>query len=303
MLNNPIILTYRPICFYILVMYRTDYCGYNYHNPDKDIIYRPDGSGDYLFLHITSNMNFYFSDEKKKESVFLMDDFKAPEGSDVIIRDGKRLYKSSAIPGDCILFSPGSMQYYEAVTSFSNSFVHFTCDPEEIQGLQVEMNTLFHPIDDELIVETLRRIQFEYLSKQPRRERMIDLLIRQLLIAAERSVSGPADEVQQTEIYSFLSSYRVNMLQRCHEEWTIDKICKETHLGRSQLYHYYKTFFYSSPGDDIIAARIDKAKHLLTNKELRILDVASQCGFSNINHFNRYFKRECGMSPGQYREK
>ena len=283
-------------------MFRTDYCGYNYHNPDKDTIYRPAGSGDYLFLHITSNMNFYFPDERKKEFVSLSNEYRQSDNTRVIKRDGKRLYMTSAVPGDCILFSPGNMQYYEAITSFSNSFVHFTCEPDEIQGLQVDMNRLFHPADDEMIVDTLRRIQFEYLSKQPRRERMIDLLIKQLLIAAERSISGPMEEVQQTEVYSFLTSYRVNMLQRCSEEWSIEKICKETHLGRSQLYHYYKSFFHASPTDDIIAARIDKAKHLLTNKELRILDVAAQCGFSNINHFNRYFKRELGCSPTQYRK-
>ena len=284
-------------------MFRTDYCGYNYHNPDKDTIYRPTGSGDYLFLHITSNMNFYFPDERKNDFVSLSNEYRQSDNTKFIERDGRRLYMTSAFPGDCILFSPGNMQYYEAITSFSNSFVHFTCEPDEIQGLQVEMNRLFHPGNDEIIVDTLRRIQFEYLSKQQRRERMIDLLIKQLLIAAERSVTGPVEEIQQTEIYSFLTSYRVNMLQRCSEEWNIEKICKETHLGRSQLYHYYKAFFHASPGDDIIAARIDKAKHLLTNKELRILDVAAQCGFTNINHFNRYFKQECGMSPSEYRSR
>lgn len=284
-------------------MFKTDYCGYNYHNPDKDIIYRPNGSGDYLFLHITSPMYFYFPASEVHTHFSDTPEHALINPPDIIERDGVKLVRKTATPGDCILFSPGNIQYYEAITSFSNSFVHFSCDPEEIQGLQISMNTLFHPGDDEMIVDTLRKIQFEYLSRQQRRERMIDLLIKQLLIAAERSVTGPAEEIEQTEIYSFLTAYRVNMLQRCSEEWSIKKICKETHLGRSQLYHYYKAFFYASPNDDIIAARIDKAKHLLTNKELRILDVAAQCGFTNINHFNRYFKQECGMSPGEYRGK
>lgn len=268
-------------------MFKTDYCGYNYHNPDNDTIYRPHGSGDYLFLHITSHMDFYFPTtiDKKVD----------------VKRDGLSLFKRSAIPGDCILFSPGNTQYYSANGLFSNSFVHFSCDADEIQGLQIPLNSLFHPGNDEAIIDALRRISFEYLSKQQRRERMIDLLIRELLIAAERSLMGPAEEVEQSEIYTFLTAYRVNMLQRCSEEWSIEKICKETHLGRSQLYHYYKAFFYSSPREDIGAARIDKARHLLTNKELRISDVAAQCGFQNIYHFNRYFKQECGMTPGEYR--
>lgn len=268
-------------------MFRTDYCGYNVHNPDKDVIYRPSGRDDYLFLHLNTDMNFYFPGDKKDKNT--------------VYKHGLYFIEKRAKKGDCILYTPGYMQYYQAVSAFSNSFVHFTCRQDEIQGLQIPMNDIFHPSDDEAIVDTLRRLQVEYLSKQQRRDRMIDLLIRELLISAERSISIPVEEIQQTELYPFLSRFRVNMLQRCSEEWSVDRICKETGLGRSQLYHYYKAFFFTSPKDDLISARIDKAKHLLSNRELRIIDVAAQCGFTNIYHFNRYFKRECGMTPTQYR--
>ena len=197
-------------------MFRTDYCGYNYHNPDRDIIYRPEGSGDYLFLYLLSPMVFFFPCDDKHQI----------SNSDVITRDGKKLIKKESSPGDCILFTPGKLQYYQALNTFSNSFVHFTCEPDEIQGLQIPMNTLFRPSSDEMIVDVLRRIQFEYLSKQQRRERMIDLLIKELLIAVERSLSGIAEQNQQTELYSFLSAFRVNMLQRCSEEWNIKKCIK-----------------------------------------------------------------------------
>ncbi len=103
-------------------------------------------------------------------------------------------------------------------------------------------------------------------------------------------------------MYATLSRYRLFMLQNCHEEWSIERICKEMNLGRSQLYHYYRSFFFTTPKEDIISARIDKAKHLLSNKELRITEVAEQSGFANIYHFNRYFKRECGCTPTEYRK-
>lgn len=269
-------------------MFRTDYCGYNVHNPSKDIIYRPEGRTDYLFLHITSEMDFYFPREKGD--------------TDYVYKYGTELTKKRAKKGDCILYTPGFLQYYQAVTTFSNSFVHFTCDPKEMQGLQIPLNKLFHPADDEMIVDTIRRIQVEYLSKQQRRERMIDLLIRELLIASERGVSMPDEEVHYSGMYAYLSRYRLFMLQNCAEEWSIERICKETNLGRSQLYHYYRSFFFTTPKDDIISARIDKAKHLLSNKELRITEVAEQSGFANIYHFNRYFKRECGCTPTEYRK-
>ncbi len=294
-------------------MFKTDYCGYNVHNPDRDTIYRPMGRGDYLFLHITSDMDFYFPYDEKKDKTYksgenTVSDYNknrmnsAGMHDEIVLRNGSSFVRKEARSGDCILFSPGNLQYYQAKKRFTNSFVHFTCEADEIQGIQMPMNELFHPVDDENIVEILRKLQIEYLSKLMRRERMIDLLIKELLIECERKMYISEEKVTQTEMYSELNRFRIEMLQRCSEEWNIEKMCEMTHLGRSQLYHYYRSFFYTSPKEDLIRARIDKAKHLLTNQELRVSDVAEQSGFSNIYHFNRFFKRECGMTPGEYRK-
>ena len=51
---------------------------------------------------------------------------------------------------------------------------------------------------------------------------------------------------------------------------------------------------------DLIEARIEKAKTLLTNEALQIQHVAEMCGFSNISHFTRYFKKQCGCTPREY---
>ncbi len=52
--------------------------------------------------------------------------------------------------------------------------------------------------------------------------------------------------------------------------------------------------------------RINYAKHLLKNKssrELRISDIALQCGFSSISSFNRAFFEIAEMTPSQFRSK
>lgn len=49
--------------------------------------------------------------------------------------------------------------------------------------------------------------------------------------------------------------------------------------------------------------RIEKAKNLLLNPNLRISEVAFDVGFQSLTHFNRIFRRIAGESPTQYREK
>jgi AraC-like DNA-binding protein/ligand-binding sensor protein len=47
--------------------------------------------------------------------------------------------------------------------------------------------------------------------------------------------------------------------------------------------------------------RIEKAKNLLLNPNLRVSEIAFEVGFQSLNHFNRVFKRTIGCSPTKYR--
>jgi AraC-like DNA-binding protein/ligand-binding sensor protein len=47
--------------------------------------------------------------------------------------------------------------------------------------------------------------------------------------------------------------------------------------------------------------RIEKAKILLHNKNLRITEIAYEVGFQSLTHFNRIFRKLVGHSPTEYR--
>jgi AraC-like DNA-binding protein len=48
--------------------------------------------------------------------------------------------------------------------------------------------------------------------------------------------------------------------------------------------------------------RVEKAKNLLLNPNLRISEIAYEVGFQSLTHFNRVFKKIVGRSPTEYRE-
>lgn len=48
--------------------------------------------------------------------------------------------------------------------------------------------------------------------------------------------------------------------------------------------------------------RIEKAKNLLLNPNLRVSEIAYEVGFQSLTHFNRVFKKIVGQSPSDYRE-
>ena len=55
--------------------------------------------------------------------------------------------------------------------------------------------------------------------------------------------------------------------------------------------------------DYLTSLRIEKAKELLTNKDLNIKELSNQVGYMSPKHFSSVFKNATGISPKQYREK
>ena len=53
--------------------------------------------------------------------------------------------------------------------------------------------------------------------------------------------------------------------------------------------------------DYVSRLRIERAKELLLNPNLRISEIAFEVGFQSLTHFNRVFKRVAGESPTEYR--
>jgi AraC-like DNA-binding protein/ligand-binding sensor protein len=70
---------------------------------------------------------------------------------------------------------------------------------------------------------------------------------------------------------------------------------------------YFCKMFKKSTGlnftDYLSRVRIEKAKNLLLNPNLRISEIAYEVGFQSLTHFNRVFRKLVGQSPTQYREK
>lgn len=53
--------------------------------------------------------------------------------------------------------------------------------------------------------------------------------------------------------------------------------------------------------DYLSRVRVEKAKNLLLNPNLRVSEIAFEVGFQSLTHFNRVFKKIVGQSPSEFR--
>lgn len=96
------------------------------------------------------------------------------------------------------------------------------------------------------------------------------------------------------------------MLEMIHQEVETDlslDVCA-TRLG----YHpdYIRGVFRKETGvnfsDYLSSFRLQKAKELLVDTELKIAEIAERLRYNNSQNFIRYFRKQEGMTPGQYRQ-
>jgi signal transduction histidine kinase/ligand-binding sensor domain-containing protein/DNA-binding response OmpR family regulator len=73
--------------------------------------------------------------------------------------------------------------------------------------------------------------------------------------------------------------------------------------SKMQLYRKLKAITGWSVNSLIREVRITEAKKLLKNQELNISEIAYQLGFSDPLYFSKYFKKEVGVAPVQFRQK
>lgn len=119
----------------------------------------------------------------------------------------------------------------------------------------------------------------------------LSMISNQLLLLEENSESPLIRKAVQY-IHDHLS-----------EELCLEEVAKAANMSS----FYFCKMFKKEKGinftDYVSRARIEKAKNLLLNPNLRISEIAYEVGFQSLTHFNRVFKKVVGCSPTNYRAK
>lgn len=84
------------------------------------------------------------------------------------------------------------------------------------------------------------------------------------------------------------------------ERMTIDRICRDNLVGRSQL----QKLFRDTKGCGVIEffsmMKIDTAKQMIRDNQLNFTQIADRLGYSSIHYFSRQFKQITTMTPSEY---
>lgn len=86
------------------------------------------------------------------------------------------------------------------------------------------------------------------------------------------------------------------------EALTVEILADIVHLSKSYFMGLFRKIYGMSAIAYVHHVRIKAVCDLLKHTDESITEIAIRCGYPSVANFNRHFKKEVGMTPGEYRK-
>lgn len=240
--------------------------GYDAVHPSDFVYDMPEGHGHYLLILTHTPLRFRDS-------------------------DGERVYPAH----HAALFSPDSRIHYGAYeATYSNDWMIFSSDEPYVTQFPLQ-NRPFPVPDADYCHNLFQLLTWEHTQNSY--ETFTSQLMALLFQKLRNGLALPGDADFRLE----LTALRRHIMSQPGRSWSVSDMARQLHISVGYLHLLYKRQFGVSCMDDVIESRIRQAKDYLSHTQLRIQEIAALCGYNSAEHFGRQFRRQCGISPGQYR--
>jgi AraC-like DNA-binding protein len=246
--------------------------------PPGFTIDRPKGSGDFDFLHFASPLT--------------------------VLVQGRRV---RVRPGACILFSPGTPQWYTGgARPFTHDWFHFYGPMARrlVRVSGVPLDRVLYPGATQVVTDMVRAMCLELIQKQPCWQYALSAMVQELLITVRRRlqpVAGDGRGALKAQVNHRIADVRVAVHARPEQEWSVSGMARRACLSRTHFTLLYRRLFDVSPMEDLIRSRLQRARWLLENSTTPVRQIALQLGFEDPAYFSRLFSRRVGVTPARYR--
>lgn len=123
------------------------------------------------------------------------------------------------------------------------------------------------------------------------------------LLALLMKDAGNVEKQLHSKRQQDLQKVKRYLEQNYQEKITLSSLAEQFYIDKFYLARLFREQFGTSVNQYLIQVRIDHAKGLLSSSNLSINRIGECCGMENTNYFCRIFKKNEGMSPGEFRKK
>ena len=207
--------------------------------------------------------------------------------------------RKTLLPGEFALFSD-KCAYVVKDSSENEVFIHYTVNFELAQGFSLPFDQAYLKLDD--IQDVCNKLD--------------------LLIGYNNSNSFEGQFKSMSVIYDIISSVisnkDIHMIDRKNyknllpvlniiesnyaNDINLSFLAKYCNMSETNFRRVFQQVMGISPIEYVINTRINRAKELVRHTDLSVSEISSLCGFKDVEHFCRTFKKRTGVSTSSYRK-
>jgi AraC family transcriptional regulator len=213
--------------------------------------------------------------------------------------------------------SPGTLCFVPAGvqsgTRAQSDFELVACalDCTLVNGIDVELDhrpagelRLRTNFKDPAAQQLLRLLLADFASECPAGRLYTDHLIhalayRVLILARDVSPSGATRPV--SGLPNRILRRVVDRMRVSDAQLSLQSLAEESGYSRVHFVRMFQAATGRSPHNYLLNMRVERARDLLSNPALSLIEIALECGFSSHSHMTRVFRQFLGVTPSEYR--
>ena len=230
---------------------------------------------------------------------------------------GKNTYE--LVPDDIVLVWPMEMHSIvdanredSLVVQFSNGFINSLFDLRRIMHMYRNLHIICvksHPELAAKLKDLIYKMRDIFFSEMPDREIRCTMLLMEFMLTLlehrkelapdmeEEVKDGPGDDVMRRLM--MVTDYIKNNLTA--DDLSQGAMAEMAGISREYFSRIFKNVTGMNYTKWLNMIRLEKATELLSDDKRPLTEIAMMSGFQSIPSFNRVFREEKGMAPGEYR--
>ncbi len=156
--------------------------------------------------------------------------------------------------------------------------------------------------NDFLIQKYIEGLLFYFENPLLVNEDILVLKLKEIIILLSQTKNAEAVQMILAQlfsptIYSFKQIIEANLFSAI----TLNELADYCNLSLSSFKREFAKHYNDTPANYIKSKRLEKAAELLMVSNMRITDIAFECGFNELANFTKSFHDRFGITPSNYR--
>lgn len=201
-------------------------------------------------------------------------------------------------PNSAVLYKPNQKIFYRACADrYVDDWIQFDTDENYVITTPISCGVPFIIEDPAYCHKLYQLISTEHILNNNYKDISIDNLLKTLF----NKLLESHNYRQVSPLYKNLNELKKEIYHNPNSDWTVAKMADRLNISVGYLEDIYKTTFGVTCMDDVINSRISLAKKYLLYNQYTIAEIVYLCGYRNIEHFFRQFKKITGVTPNRFR--